>query len=74
MAFIPTPPTAAPAALAPYMDARAAAGYLGITVPAVRRLVAARAISYVHVTARCMRFRRCDLDRFMDSRVVRAAS
>lgn len=71
---IEVPATTTVSTVAPYVDARAAAEYLGITVPAVRRLVAARAIPYIHVTARCMRFRRCDLDRFMDSRLVRAAS
>lgn len=59
---------------APYMDMRAAAKYLDLSVWAIRDLVSRRAISYVAISAKRMRFRKCDLDRFMDSRVVRAAS
>ena len=71
---IPAPATPPPGPqVPPYMDQRQAARYLSLSVKALRELIAKRAIAYVPISERRIRFRKCDLDRFMDSRVVRAA-
>lgn len=56
----------------PYLTQREAAAYLRVNVRMLRELVGRRAVAFVRVSERNMRFRKADLDRFMDGRVVRA--
>ena len=58
----------------PYLDPRTAATYLNISLRTLRGLVGRRAVAFVRVSPRKMMFRKADLDRFMDSRVIREVS
>lgn len=56
----------------PYMTPREAAEYLRVTLPALRRLVAARAVPFCRITQRTMRFRQPELERALEKFTVRA--
>ncbi len=55
----------------PYLNQREAAQHLNVRLGTLRKLVARRAVAFIRISPRVMMFRRPDLDRFMDQRVIR---
>jgi excisionase family DNA binding protein len=56
----------------PLMDVKQVAELLGLAPGSVYQLISQGRLPVVRLSARCVRFRRCDIDRWIADRVVEA--